>query len=449
MSVNILKHAGDVLTLTSAEKLMSRLDKGIYLIKYNQELGFHLVLKSTDLFPMPPKIYGNPEQLADYYLEKWSVTDSNIGIHLTGLKGTGKTVLAQMIANKCGGAILIMTDPFAGQAFLDFISSPVFRGSCLLLDEFEKMYDHDVKGQNKKSDVPVDSLLTLFDGMLKTKLLFIATSNNPEISEYFINRPGRILYTHTFSGLDDDTIFGVVEDLVKDPQRVEEVIDSISDIKQVSMDVLVKVAEEAVLRPEVDLPTILSHMNVKVEKSDYNLIAEVSADIDYETSSGKDIELEAIPLIKNCKIEQAITDFIIPKQVATQSVEISLDIVAADYLAKHLISSLGQSAGIDLGLVSADLKGSYTLYMGAKSIKSKTSSIIELNTDIELYLHTSVKVNTGGFVNSKYRDLIKKEAPDEEFNGKLDITLRLKNIKLRPRKVRTYRQTAYAYGPVM
>ena len=74
-----------------------------------------------------------------------------VGVMLTGLKGTGKTVTAKLIANAVELLVIVVTEIFHGlEEWLSQIRQPV----VLFFDEFEKM-------EGRSGD-----LLTLMDGGL-------------------------------------------------------------------------------------------------------------------------------------------------------------------------------------------------------------------------------------------------------------------------------------------
>ncbi len=74
----------------------------------------------------------------------------------------------------------------------------------IIFDEFEKIYSKDSEEEMKD---PQNGLLTLLDGLLITKKLFVFTCNECErVTTMMKNRPGRIFYNLEFGGLTDETI---------------------------------------------------------------------------------------------------------------------------------------------------------------------------------------------------------------------------------------------------
>lgn len=54
----------------------------------------------TDKFVFPYKMYGLQNEFIDHVIKTYHATEGNLGIMLTGTKGTGKTVTAKELANK-------------------------------------------------------------------------------------------------------------------------------------------------------------------------------------------------------------------------------------------------------------------------------------------------------------------------------------------------------------
>ena len=92
----------------------------VQLAKRNYKLGADengLFLQDFGHFILPERLY--EEEVSDFtnmVLESFSKSQGNLGVLLTGLKGTGKSVQAKHIAMKSGLPIIILDKAFHGSS---------------------------------------------------------------------------------------------------------------------------------------------------------------------------------------------------------------------------------------------------------------------------------------------------------------------------------------------
>jgi len=177
----------------NAISILDRLPAAIYELAYDSDKGFSLN-EADSFFKSHEKLYGEVEGTARKVLSTFEAVEGNLGVLFSGPKGLGKTLTVRKIcteALKKGLPIILVKEHFESiAAFIDTICQP----SVVVFDEFEKIYrdnyrteKDDLEGQN--------SLLNLFDSSLNGKKLFLLTCNDVRnLSEYLLNRPGRIHY---------------------------------------------------------------------------------------------------------------------------------------------------------------------------------------------------------------------------------------------------------------
>ena len=109
MSKIFLKR-GDIYNQTEDNfSISSRLDKGIFQIKQDQQTGVLFLERIANEFHFGFKLYGVDETLVKHVIDTYEKQPikKNIGVLLNGAKGTGKTVTAKIMANKLGLPVII------------------------------------------------------------------------------------------------------------------------------------------------------------------------------------------------------------------------------------------------------------------------------------------------------------------------------------------------------
>lgn len=208
LETNVWNEDGDTFYAGSSASIIPTLPPGVYAYQDHPMKGWWLERTSAK-FEFPYKIYGAHDHIVNRVMTAWTHMKSNLGILLNGVKGTGKTVSAQLIANwaiEHGYPVLVVGQPVP----LDLILSKLMQPVVVIFDEFEKTHKEPHEQQ---------ALLTTLDGMgrHKFKRLFILTTNRKTVDENFIDRPSRIRYCYEFGRLEEDVIIEIVNDML-DPE---------------------------------------------------------------------------------------------------------------------------------------------------------------------------------------------------------------------------------------
>lgn len=240
---------------------VSKLPIGTWLMKFDELSGFYL--ERQEDFKLPKKLYGKVKSLSDRFLTHYKNKEKNLGVWLDGLKGTGKSLLAKQICIDSNMPIVLITTGFTGADFEAFLAK---LGECVvMIDEFEKVYSNSSR-DGKSSQ---DALLTILDGVFESKKLFILTSNNShKVSDAFLNRPSRIHYKLTYSGLSNDVIEEVIDDLLINKVYKESLMDLTSELGDVNMDMLVSILTEINLFNEPP-SEVISLLNIERGVTEY------------------------------------------------------------------------------------------------------------------------------------------------------------------------------------
>lgn len=235
-------YSGNNVFFLQPTKGEEKLRPAIYNVEFSRMQGFYLS-KKYDKFEMPPKHYGESEHsFSDTCLRTWENTDSNLGILLTGKKGTGKTLISKIIANKMlenGYPVIIIKDSFSEDQFstsnllVDFLSE-ITTDVVLFVDEYEKIF-----GESP-------AFLPLMDGVSNQscRKMFLLTSNSSKIESNMFSRPSRIRYVRNYDNTPMPVIMEMIDDLLVNKDFKEDLLDILSGIDTVTVDVVMKLISE-------------------------------------------------------------------------------------------------------------------------------------------------------------------------------------------------------------
>ena len=225
----ILKQVDDTI------QVIDKLPKRVYSMGYDPDRHEIFLEDFADEFRFDFKVYGLESKLVSHIMKTFENTASNLGILFNGVKGTGKTLTAKVIANKTNLPVILINAPYPGLA--DFISK--INCPCVLFfDEFEKNFD-----TSKGHDL---ELLSIMDGVFNSpyRRVFLLTTNKLYINENFIGRPSRIRYKKSFGNLSTDVIMEYLDDCLEDKTKIQEVLEFIDSLDISTIDILKNVVEE-------------------------------------------------------------------------------------------------------------------------------------------------------------------------------------------------------------
>lgn len=267
-----VKRGTSVFPQEDAENFSENLEAATYHVE-RSIFGWFLS-RTSDVTGAPQKIYGNVESRADRIINTYKdrlKTGKGTGVLLSGVKGSGKTMLARMISEKMmaenvatiivGAAVADSDNNAVLDSFIKFmnlIKCPV----VVLFDEFEKNFED--KDQAK--------MLSMFDGTSVSNKLFVLTVNNEfKLNSFMFNRPGRIYYRFSYSGLESDFVSEYLTDNLNDKSLIPDILTKIDKIfsDTFTFDMLQATVEE-MNRYNVGFQEALSVLNIDVDSMAYN-----------------------------------------------------------------------------------------------------------------------------------------------------------------------------------
>lgn len=213
-----------------------------------------LYLEEDKDFEFPNTYYqsDSDKKLIQRSINTFNTTDKmTTGVLLSGLKGSGKTLLAKKLAKESGLPIIVVDKNVYADDIEGFFAR-MDTDVCVVFDEIDKYWN-------------TRYLLGFLDGVKPTcKKLVIATCNDEkEIDGYLNDRCSRIRYKKTFKGLTKEVVAGIITDIVGDKARSEAAAEYIlSTIQTVSHDNVIVFGEEMKNNPDDSFDEIMEFLNI-------------------------------------------------------------------------------------------------------------------------------------------------------------------------------------------
>ena len=231
---------------------------GVYDLKWDRYEGRAIFTENGKL-NLPDKVYELKEDITfkTRVLNNFNKNDKSVGIMLAGTKGTGKTMLAKVIAKESNLPIIIVDSQYPANRLVTFFkqfTTPV----CIIFDEIEKNFD-------------TSSMLDFLDGVEKTtkKLVLMTCNNLNRVSEYLQDRCSRVRYIRKYTPTDNLAFLPMlIEDKqIKNAKEVEEFIKT--KFKLPSIDNINAFLNEIKELEDEDLSLndIIKYMNINLNDS--------------------------------------------------------------------------------------------------------------------------------------------------------------------------------------
>lgn len=226
-------------TLTISPKLPC----GTYLLELDAQTR-QFYLRQIEDFKPAGKVYGRHQAIVERIISTFQSREGhNLGVLLSGVKGSGKTLTTKMVsvelANRLHYPTIIINrgyDTAQMAAFLHSIDVP-----CMVIfDEFDKVYSyHEDEAANQSG------LLDILDGVFESRKLFLMSCNSTHnLNPYFFNRPGRIFYHYRYGALTEEVISEYCDNTLLYPIWKPEIMQLAAIVNDMTFDILKAVVEE-------------------------------------------------------------------------------------------------------------------------------------------------------------------------------------------------------------
>lgn len=195
------------------------------------------VLSQVEQFSLPNRLLGDIEKRADRIINTFlDRKGRNTGVLMSGLKGSGKSLLAKLVSSRLlsqGFPTIILGIDQINSGFCGYIGS-IDTECVVMIDELDKVVKEDQL-----------CLLSLLDGTSTSRKLFLLTCNNKwNVTDWLLNRPGRVFYNFHYDGLEEEIIRQYCMENLKNQEYVNDIILVSKSIQDVSFDILVSIVEE-------------------------------------------------------------------------------------------------------------------------------------------------------------------------------------------------------------
>lgn len=222
--------------------------------RYTDEITFNVAPNIT----LPEKLYTtvDDDKFVNKVIDRYSLTvEGTVGVMLSGLKGSGKTIMMKRIALQSNLPIILIDKGFYPKDLINLFNKLSNTEVCILMDEIDKL------GERYDDDY----LLKVLDGINTSgkKLMVFTCNENENVNEYLKDRCSRIRYWREYGEMPASMIQAVLEDKLDDKSKVKPLTDFIQEtLSCASFDNISSFADEVNTYPNDTFEELFKDMNL-------------------------------------------------------------------------------------------------------------------------------------------------------------------------------------------
>jgi SpoVK/Ycf46/Vps4 family AAA+-type ATPase len=211
-------------------------------------------LSEIDSFVFPEDYYlsDSDEKFMDKIVNTYRKTDKlTTGVLFSGLKGSGKTLMAKKTAEKSGLPVIVINGAVRSADIESFFSQ-VSDEVCIIMDELDKNWY-------------LPQLLGFFDGVKQSckKLILCTANEEKDIDKYMNDRCSRIRYKKVFDSIDKNVAKTILSKYFSTDEAADGAAEfCCSAMRVVSYDNVVVFGEEHQNNPDADFDDLLDDLNI-------------------------------------------------------------------------------------------------------------------------------------------------------------------------------------------
>lgn len=225
----------------------------VYSLLHDKMEGLEYLEEDKNFeFPKTYYLSDKDKKFISKSIDTFKKTDKmTTGVLLSGLKGSGKTLLAKKIAKESGLPIIVV-DKSVYAEDIEMFFARMNTDVCVIFDEIDKYWT-------------TRYLLGFLDGVKPTckKLVLCTCNNEKEIDEYLNDRCSRIRYKKTFSGLDKETVTGIINDIISNKDKAIVAAEYFcTTVETISYDNVIIFGEELKNNPDDSFEEVMEFLNI-------------------------------------------------------------------------------------------------------------------------------------------------------------------------------------------
>lgn len=233
----------------------------VYTVNYDR-FSESFTLSEAPNLKLPEKMYSSKsdDKFINKVLNRFNKSKNEVtGVMLSGLKGSGKTVMCKKIALDSNIPIILIDKSLYPSVLCTLFNLLEDIDVCVIIDEVDKL----------GKDYDNSYLLKILDGINSSgkKLMLFTCNDNNLVSEFLIDRCSRIRYWREFDEMNKEVIKYMLEDRLDNKDEVISMMDFIiNNFGCISFDNVNSFIEEVNENPKDTFEELFNDMNLSSKK---------------------------------------------------------------------------------------------------------------------------------------------------------------------------------------